>query len=310
MRLCLSWVACGCAGFLLALVILPAVAAGPFVAYRDDDDVNVYNVATETHTNLTNHPAVDAVPSWSGDGRQIAFGSDRNGQWDIYTMRADGTNVVQRTHTARIEWGTAFSPDGRYIAYGLQIEKPVDMTPIAVVDLRTGDESVVTKGEGRQDTSISWFPDSDRILFIRRTQGFGIYQVRVDGAMDEELVFLSHEPALAPDGRRIAHQWGRGGNPEIHIYDMVTRTQTPVRIELPPRVFPLVPTWIGPRRLLVRDGLGDIQLVEVETGEREQLPLNTYWVRGFDPVRPWDVSARGKRPFTWGWLKALPVPRR
>jgi TolB protein len=36
-------------------------------------------------------------PEWSPDGKQIAFGSDRNGHLDIYAMNADGTHVVQLT---------------------------------------------------------------------------------------------------------------------------------------------------------------------------------------------------------------------
>ncbi|MEO2003237.1 MAG: hypothetical protein ABGY41_03985 [Candidatus Poribacteria bacterium] len=210
--------------YLFALTVaLRVPCAGPFVAYRaDDDDVTVYDVATETHTNLTNHPSIDAAPSWSGDGSHIAFVSNRTGRWDIYTMRADGADLRRRTHTLRGEGGTAWSPDGRYIAYGLNIDRPKEITPIAVVDLRTGDERSVTTGEGAHDTSISWFPDSERILFIRRIWGFGIYQVRVDGAMDEQLVFLSHEPALSPDGRRIAHKWDMPPTTVIRKFDMET----------------------------------------------------------------------------------------
>ncbi|MEO2003238.1 MAG: hypothetical protein ABGY41_03990 [Candidatus Poribacteria bacterium] len=54
--------------------------------------------------------------------------------------------------------------------------------------------------------------------------------------------------------------------------------------------------------------MADIHLVDVATGEHEQLPINTYWVRGFDPAHPRDVSPVGKKPFTWGWLKSLNRP--
>ena len=215
----ISTLLCTSAIAFFAGASLPAVCAGPFVAYRADDDVTVYDVATETHTNLTNHPSVDGAPSWSGDGRHIAFGSNRDGQSDIYTMDADGSNVRRRTNTLRFEGRTAFSPNGRKIAYTLA---DVEGDPIAVVDLRTGAETVVTAGQGVGDESVSWFPDSERILFIRRGEGFGIFQVRIDGAMDEQFVLLSHDPALSPDGRHIAHQWGRGREPEIGIYDVDT----------------------------------------------------------------------------------------
>jgi len=50
-------------------------------------------------TNLTNNPAADWEPAWSPDGRQIAFGSNRDdGYWEIYVMNADGTGLVNLTN--------------------------------------------------------------------------------------------------------------------------------------------------------------------------------------------------------------------
>ncbi|MEO2003235.1 MAG: hypothetical protein ABGY41_03975 [Candidatus Poribacteria bacterium] len=297
------------AACLFALTLASrAPCAGPFVAYRADDDVTVYDVAAQTHTNLTNHPASEHTPSWSGDGRHIAFASNRTGQWDLYTMRADGTDIRQRTHTLGFEGRTAFSPNGRHIAYTLATDDGGD--PIAVVELRTGAETVVTAGEGVGDESVSWFPDSKRILFIRRAQGFGIYEVRVDGAMDEKLHLQSHELALSPDGRRIVHQFNKGGITELHMFDIETGAGNVIPIDLGVGRKPHVPTWVGPDRLLVTDNQGDVYLVNVATGKHKLLPLNTFWVRGFDPAHPRDVSARGKTPFTWGWLKAMGNPMR
>jgi Tol biopolymer transport system component len=34
----------------------------------------------------------NAAPAWSPDGRNIAFLTDRNGQWEIWIMNADGSN--------------------------------------------------------------------------------------------------------------------------------------------------------------------------------------------------------------------------
>jgi Tol biopolymer transport system component len=40
---------------------------------------------------LTRHPAFDANPAWSPDGRKIAFVSNRDGGYGIYVMNADGS---------------------------------------------------------------------------------------------------------------------------------------------------------------------------------------------------------------------------
>lgn len=54
-------------------------------------------------------------PTWSPDGRKIAFASERDGNSEIYVMNADGSNVTRLTDAG----GNfpAWSPDGRRIAF-------------------------------------------------------------------------------------------------------------------------------------------------------------------------------------------------
>src|SRR5215217_2296138 len=59
------------------------------------------------YTNLTSNSASDEVPDWSPDGKKIAFASDRDGDYDIYTMDADGSDVAQVTNLP----GNEYSPD-------------------------------------------------------------------------------------------------------------------------------------------------------------------------------------------------------
>jgi len=52
-------------------------------------------------TNLTNNPAGDGQPVWSPDGSKILFVSDRDGNDEIYVMKADGsdpTNLTDNRH--------------------------------------------------------------------------------------------------------------------------------------------------------------------------------------------------------------------
>lgn len=52
----------------------------------------------------------DGYPCWSPDGTRIAFASNRDGQWDIYVMNADGSNPQRLTNTPAREWHPAWGP--------------------------------------------------------------------------------------------------------------------------------------------------------------------------------------------------------
>src|SRR5258707_10556113 len=48
--------------------------------------------------NLSRNAAQDIDPSWSLDGRFVAFASNRNGSYDIFVMKADGSEIRQLTY--------------------------------------------------------------------------------------------------------------------------------------------------------------------------------------------------------------------
>lgn len=70
-------------------------------------------------TNLINlTPDQNATdPAWSPDGTRIAFASNLDGNYDIYSMASDGTDVQQLTRTDEQEAEPSWSPDGKWIAY-------------------------------------------------------------------------------------------------------------------------------------------------------------------------------------------------
>jgi TolB protein len=67
--------------------------------------------------NLSDNPALDRYPAWSPDGRHIAFASNRSGTWDIYVIRADGSQIRLLTDGQGIFISPAWSPDGQHIVF-------------------------------------------------------------------------------------------------------------------------------------------------------------------------------------------------
>ena len=101
---------------------------------------------------LTHEPGYDAECSYSPDGSQILFVSDRDGDPDIYVMDADGSNVRQLTNQPGYDGGPFFSPDGRFIAYRTdRVEK--DLLQIHVMRADGSDDVPLTHGQG-----VRWAP--------------------------------------------------------------------------------------------------------------------------------------------------------
>ena len=70
-------------------------------------------------TQLTSNKFNDAMPSFSPDGGTLIFQSDRNGNWDIFTMNLSQgeSSVKPMTSDNDADENPAYSPDGRFIVF-------------------------------------------------------------------------------------------------------------------------------------------------------------------------------------------------
>ncbi len=93
--------------------------AGDWAKDRNDNwEVYVMNADGTSPINLTNHPAEDSRPDWSPDGLQIAFDSnragdwakDRNDNWEVYVMNADGTSPINLTNHPKWDSQASWEP--------------------------------------------------------------------------------------------------------------------------------------------------------------------------------------------------------
>ena len=59
----------------------------------------------------------DNFPGWSPDGKLIAFTSFRDGDYEIYTIKPDGTELKRLTDSPGNDAHSSWSPDGKWIAF-------------------------------------------------------------------------------------------------------------------------------------------------------------------------------------------------
>lgn len=70
-----------------------------------------------TATPLTIHEAHNFMPVWSPNGKQIAFASDRFGNFDVYIMPATGGTAQRLTYHSANDYPWDFTPDGKKVIY-------------------------------------------------------------------------------------------------------------------------------------------------------------------------------------------------
>jgi hypothetical protein len=189
-------------------------------------------------------PGDNTAPTWSPDGRRLAFWSTPAGGGVRLTVTApDGSDpvVIPLDPIVVPDTGLApsWSPDGRRLVFAAAAEHGIDRLFIATLEDRSV-AGLTTEGLG--PANPAWSPDGRLIAFVARSgrdvSDVGLYVIGPDGAdlrrlptsvlPNAELGALA--PRWAPDAERSAllYVFGPNGGTDVGIFDLATGHETVV----------------------------------------------------------------------------------
>lgn len=249
---------------------------------RRRDHLYLFELATRKAQILTPGNYYEQAPSWSPDGRSIAFVSkrrpdfDRTDNWDLYVV--DATPGAQPRQVTTFEgpdmnpdWGgrsVTWSPDGKYLAYVQG--GPLKLIyyagqKLAVVPANGGPARIVTPSLDRNVLSPRWSADGKSLLFLLE---------------DDRVTQLARVPAqggsveLLSKGRRQVSDYSISSNGRVTVL-----ASSPTA---PHEVFALEGTELRPLSRQNDQWLRSIQLAPVEEisfPSRDGTSINGFLVR-------------------------------
>ncbi len=165
--------------------------------------------------------AYDVSPARSPDSQWAAFTSSRNGNWEIYIGRTDGSEQRRVTYnTFAVDTSPAWSPAGSLIAFQSNRGGNWDLY---VVDVESGAERQLTTSPAN-DIRPSWSPDGMRLVFQSDRDGFWqIYEYDMATGAERRLsdgVSDDHDPLYSNDGSMVLFRSYRDGGANGVIYTM------------------------------------------------------------------------------------------
>jgi tol-pal system beta propeller repeat protein TolB len=264
--------------------VLPPLPPGRDIAYVSQgigfrSDIFVLSGDAASDSNITLYTAYDFWPSWSPDGSQIAFESNRDDslKTEVYVVTLVTSAVMQLTFdTGFVDGQPAWSPLGDRIAFAS--DRDSAGTDIYLMDVN-GQNIVRLTTDPGNDAQPTWSPTGDRIAFVSDRRGGGGTDVYVMDTLGNNVVNVTNNaavdlaPAWSPDGLKIAfHSNSDPAGFAVWVIDTTGANPLKISPTNPPCE---LPSWTPDGLRIAYDCDGDIYIASPDGTNRQRITRTT-----------------------------------
>jgi len=219
----------------------------------------------------------NVYPSWSPATKKLACYTNRDGNFEVYSIDADGSNQANLTISNFAEYFSDISPDGKKITF---MSNRDGNNEIYAMDADGSNIKQLTVSKP-VDERPRWSPDGSLIVFNTDRDGnHEIYVMSADGSNQRRLTTNDKwdgQARYSPDGNKIVFVSERDGNPEIYTMDSNGNNQKRVTFNSAKDYAPCFSP--DSKRIIYYsnlDGNDEIYIMNPDGGNQVRITNNTY----------------------------------
>ena len=247
-----------------------------------DGDNEIYLLTSESLLKLTDNSWEDTYPVWSPDGKRIAFSANPEGNFDIFIMNSDGSEISAVTSFPQNELEPTWFPDGKQLAFSRELKKIVGKgSAIFSMNIQTKNAKRIIP-RYKKKHGISHISPVSPLITITAKRTFG-WDVAIYDRRENRVKFLEEKgkscrARFSRDGKKLAYVSSTAdGKGDIWI--MNPDGSGKKRMTIRDNTYDYFPSWSPDGNYIVfnsstqHDHNGDwkLFLINVKTGETQLL---------------------------------------